>query len=1115
MKLSLVCILCSSIAVVTIAPNPVRGQLLQGSIDGNVTDSSQAAIAGAKVVATDQATGLVRETVTDSTGAYTLPVLPPGNYSVTVSSPGMQTYTRTGVAVTVQTVTRVDVALALGAVAESVTVSAPSSALQTDRADVHSELGSQLLSSLPVPIGRNYQMIFTTIPGVSPPQNSHSFSANGSRSLAFTVNGGNVNANDTRVDGAGTRNFSATDVILYIPSLDAIETVNIATNSFDADQSSGGAFVNVTVKSGTNAFHGSLFETHADQHLEAYQWAANRTRPKLPFIDNQFGATAGGPIRKDKLFYFATWEGVRVVQGNSVQAQVPNAAMKTGNLSASPTPIHDPLTGNPNGSGRTPFPGNIIPASRIDTGVQSLLATRVWPEPNQPGTGAFGLGQDFLCSGCRGNSGTRRDQLDAKVNWNPSPKLSTFVRFGVNNGDWYNPQIFGMLGGPVVSPTNISAGVGGATVYNNTVSASYVFNSRLLVDAYFGYSRIDMYSNQPFQDQNLGSTLLNIPGLSTAGLPKSKQLQYGGLPLLSIDGFTSLGPANTFQPQIYADPEKNFTVNVNWIRGTHDLRAGFDADLQDSAETQYQTSSSGFITNAGGFHFAQGTTLLQGGPAGNDLNAFASFLLGLPQDSGKIYQFPDEYYSRSRSWALYVRDRWAVTPKLTVRFGARWDYFPFPRRVGTGAEFYNPQTGTMSICGTGSIPADCGITRGRQRVDPRLGIAYRVTNSTVLRAGYSMAIDPIFFMGFTSLGNRNFPYIYAQVLPPPNSLSYATSLRDGIPVVPAPDLSSGSVPVPGLVAVSTYNNANYVRGYIQTWNFTAEQRFRSWLASAGYVASRAIDPQNNLQMNWSPIGGGTAGEKLNQINGRTASTQFIGTLGTNTYDSLQTRISGRFSGGYQVGAAYTFSKALGYATTPAVNIPQYYRLNRGPQATDIANMFSANAVAELPFGESKRWIRKGLAAKLAGGWQLSAIAVARSGLPFTATASTATLNAPFSSQFADCLTTPQKVGSIYQWYNPSAFAAPSAGRFGTCGTNSLRGPGLFNTNIGVDRKFPVTDRLGLDFRADMFNIANTPHHSLGNTSVNSGTFLQAVGIINTGLEGIEQRAFRFSLRLSW
>src|SRR5205085_3588616 len=183
---------------------------------------------------------------------------------------------------------------------------------------------------------------------------------------------------------------------------------------------------------------------------------------------------------------------------------------------------------------------------------------------------------------------------------------------------------------------------------------------------------------------------------------------------------------------------------------------------------------------AGGFHFAQGTTQLQGGAAGNDMNAFASFLLGFSQDSGKIYQFLNEYSTRNKTFAVYLRDRWEITPKLSLSYGVRWDYFPFPRRSDTGLEFYNPQSATMSICGIGSVPADCGITRDRQRIDPRLGIAYRVTDSTVIRAGYSKAIDPILFLGFTNLGSRNLPYIYAQVLLPPNSLSYSTTLRQGI-----------------------------------------------------------------------------------------------------------------------------------------------------------------------------------------------------------------------------------------------------------------------------------------------------------------------------------------------
>lgn len=1098
------------IAGLRVAP----AQLLQGTIDGNVTDPSQASIVGAAVTATDQATGFSRSATTSPAGLYTLASMPPGTYTVTITASGFGTYTRTGVVVAAQTVTRVDASLTVGEVNQSVKVSAEAVMLQSDRADVRSEISSNLLSSVPVPIGRNYQTIFATLPGVSPPQTAHSFSANSSRSLAFTVNGGNVNANDTRIDGAGTRNYAASDVIQYIPALEAIDSVNVATNAFDADQSAGGGYINVTVRSGSNALHGSLFEGHSDQVLQAYPWVADRTRPKLPFINNQFGGTIGGPIKRDKLFYFVSYEGVRLVQGNAVQAQVPTTAMKAGDLSASPTPIYDPMTGSPDGSNRTAFPGNKIPMNRIDPGIQAMIATGVWPDPNRRGTGAFGLGQDFLASGNQGNSGARRDQWDAKLNWNPSPKLSTFVRFGFNNGDWYNPQIFGLLGGPAVSPSNISVGQGGANVYNATLSGTYVFNAHLLVDAYFGYSRIDMFGNQPNQDKNLGYTLLAIPGLSTAGLPKNKQLEQGGLPLLAIDGFTSLGPANTYQPQAYADPEKNFAVNISWIKSNHNIRAGFDSDLQASNETQYQTPSNGFITNSGGLHFAQGTTLLKGGAAGNDFNAFASFLLGLPQDSGKIYQFPDEYYTRNKSFGIYLRDRWQMTSKLTLSYGVRWDYFQFPRRVGAGVEYFNPQNATMMICGVGSTPADCGITRDRQHFNPRLGIAYRLTDSTVIRAGYSMSTNPILFLGFTSLGGRNFPYIYGQVLLPPNSLSYATTLRQGLPVPAAPDLSAGSIPVSGLAAVSTYNNANYVRGYIQTWNFTIEQRIREWVASAGYVGTREIDPQTNLQMNWSPINGGAAGEMLNQTIGRTASTQYIGTLGTNTYDALQTRLQGRFSG-YLVNLAYTFSKALGYSINPLVLIPDDFHLNRGRQGTDIAHTFSATTAVDLPFGKGKRWAQSGWQSKLAGGWQISAILTAHTGLPFTATASTATLNAPFSNQFADCISAPTKLNDIYQWYTRSSFASPASGRFGTCGTNNLTGPGLINVNGGVNRRFRITERVDLNFRADMFNAANTPHHVLGNTSVNGSTFMQAVGIANTGLEGIEQRGVRLNLRLGW
>ncbi|MCU1261816.1 MAG: Outer rane receptor for ferrienterochelin and colicin [Bryobacterales bacterium] len=1097
-----------------IAPQVARGQLLQGTIDGNVTDPSQAALADARISIVEVATGFSRETVTNSAGAYTLPNLPPGTYTVTISSAGFQPYKRTNVTVTVQTVTRVDAALSLGGVNESVTVSGDTAVLQTDRADVRFELGGQSLSKLPVPIGRNYQMLFTTIPGVSPPQSAHSFAANSSRSLAFTVNGGNVNTNDTRIDGAGTRCFNSTDVIQYVPALESIQSVSLASNSFDADQSAGGGAVSVTVKSGTNVLHGSLFEDHADRSLEAYAWIANRNLPKLPFINNQFGGTIGGPIRKNKLFYFLSFEGVRAVQGNAVVAQVPTAEMKAGNLSASPTLIYDPMTGNADGSARTPFPGNIIPSSRIDPGVQALIATGSWPNPNQRGAGAFGLSQNFLCSGCQGNSGNQRDQWDGKISWNPTSKLSTFARLGVSNGSWYNPQIFGLLGGTQVSPTNGAIGTGGAHVFNGTVSASYVFSPTVFVDAYFGYDRGDMVANQPNQDNNLGWTLLAIPGLNTAALPANRRLEQGGMPQLAIDGFTTVGRSNTYQPFADRDAEKNYNASINWIKGSHSIRAGFDSDFQDSNEMQYEMTGSSYNTSAGGFHFAQGTTQLKGGSSGNDFNAFASFLLGLPQDSGKIYQFPDEYYTRAKYFGIYLRDSWQISRKWTVNYGGRWDYYPFPTRKDTGLEIYNPESATTSICGVGAVPGDCGITRDKQRIVPRLGLAYRPTESTVIRAGYGIVTNPVAFLGQTLGSRENFPYLFSQIILPPNSLSYGTTLRQGLPAVSPPDLSTGIIPVPGYAYIKTYVNSNYTRGYIQSWNLTVEQRVKNWLASAGYVGSRAVDMQNNLQMNWSPINGGTAGQILNQLTGRTASTIYPGTLGTNTYDSLQTRMGGQFSG-FQVNFTYTFSKALGYAIDPRVVIPQYYELNRGPLATDIAHMFSASSFADLPFGEGKRWVQKGFASKLAGGWQISTVVTAHTGTPFTATASNSTLNSPNSGQFADCLAPPQEIGDIHSWYDKSAFAVPSAGRFGTCGTNSLRGPGVVNADLGLERKFKISEKLGMSFRAEMFNLANTPHHSNPDGNVSSGTFMQALGIVSTGREGIEQRAVRFAVRLAF
>ncbi len=1089
-------------------------QLLQGTIAGNVTDTSQAAVVGATVMTVNQGTGFTRNAITNAQGEYTLPTLPPGTYTVTIKAQGFETYTKTGIVVNVNQVARTDVTLTVGQITEQVTVSAQAATLQTDRADVHSDLSTQSLNNLPTPLGRNYQMILAVVvPGVSTPQSGQSFGANPSRSVGYSVNGASTVTNDTRIDGTSSTNYNATDKPMYSPALEAIQNVNVVTNSFDAEQGlAGGAATNVTTKSGTNSIHGSLFEYHTNQHLQAYPWAGNRNLPKPKYINNQFGGTVGGPIKKDKLFYFVSYQGTYVPVENPIYSEVPTQAMKAGNLSASPTAIYDPMTGLSNGRNRTPFPGNIIPSNRIDPGIAALLALNELPNPNVAGTGSLGLARNYLSAG---DSAEHQNQVDSKLNWNPSNKFSMFARFGLDRFSWFNPQQYGALGGPGYSPSNTGVGTGDGFIYSGTVSGTYIFSPNLIADAYFGYSRDDANTTPQGLSQNLGWTLLGIPGL------QSSDIRQGGLPALEIDGFggtgsnipeATIGPANNFEPQVFQNLAREWAGNVTWVKGTHNVRGGIDFVQQQINEVFEEATFCNYCTGAGGFQFSQGTTQLNGGPAGNDYNAFAAFLLGLPTNAGKVTLFPPQYHDYANVFAAYIRDQWQATRKLTLTYGTRWEAYPFPTRGSRGMEYLNPQTNQMIICGVGGNPKNCGITKDTHRFAPRVGLAYRFTNSTVIRAGYGLTNDPT-NLGAV-LGNRqNYPDIIATTLTAPNSFSYATTLRLGLPASVAPNYSSGSVPVPTTTGVFTVDNNNFVRGYIQSWNLTIERQLGSWVASAGYVATRSVDPIISLNENWSPVGTGTAGQVLNVLAGRTAITNGIGTEGTNKYDSLQARAEHRFAHNYQFSATYTFAKGLGYSTQVA--IPYDFRLNYGNLAGIARHTVGLTLVADSPFGRNKRWLQNGIAGKVLGEWQIEAVSTLRSGTPFTVIASNTTLNAVGSTQFADCVSAPQEMRNIYQWYNPSAFAQPATGRFGTCGTDNVWGPGLINLDTGLARNFPITERIQLKFRVEMFNTANTPHHANPTNSINSSTFMQALGIANTGRDGIDQRTTQFSMRLGW
>jgi len=1095
---------------------PGHAQVLYGSIVGNVVDPSEAPVPGATVTVTQRETGFSRSTTTSDLGSYSFPNLPAGTYEVRVSRSGFQTYTQSDVHVTINSVARVDVRLAVGAVTETVTVAASAAVLQADRAEVRAEMTGQTLENLPVPPGRNYQHILGTLPGFTQPRNAHSVPSNPSRSLQYEVNGTVAASNNVRLDGATQYNIWLPHITAYVPSLEAIETVNVVTNSFDAEQGlAGGAAINVQVKSGTNEIHGSAFWFNNNNKTKAKPFftPAGERNPKDIF--NQFGGTFGGPIKRNKLFYFVSHEGTLIRQFAAGLYTVPTALTRRGIMTESDRPIYDPATGDPDGANRTPFPGNIIPPARFEPIVLKLI--ELTPMPTFP---------DRFTSNFYGGGRWPFDRhiLDAKINWNASDKFTMYGRWGYLNYDQFVERVFGRLAGPYVTRVFNNPGKGWGATYSLTLAGTYVFSPTFILDANFGFTRMDTNAQQAEIDQKLGLEFLGIPG--TNGTRRFE----GGWPRFIVGGHTTIGETEAYMPYYRRDPQYNYQANANWLRGIHDIRFGSEISFQHLNHTQpeFYGASHGA---SGGFTFTGGVTTLRGGPAANQWNGYADFLLGLPQTIGKVIQFPDEYGTRTSMYSFYVRDRMQLTRKLTVSLGTRWEYFPIPTRPDRGLERYNLATNKMHVCGVGVVPKDCGVEVSKRLFAPRAGVAYRATETFVVRAGYGITIDP---WNLARPMRANHPMLMSLTISAPNPFQPAGLLRNGIPAVRPPDLGNGIVDIPGTVDVNTLEDF-HKRGYIQSWNFMLQKKLGDFTAQAGYVATRQNHIMGFAEQNYGRPGGGRPSQPFFQRFSRTASTRIVGTVGNSHYDALQATLERRFRGGYHLAVNYTWSKCIGVAgvnnsgDSPAIKIPEYFFLNRALCGWDQPHNFSVINIAELPFGRGKRWATSGVPAALLGGWQVNAIFLAYKGNPFSVVSSAGPLNAPFNSQRADVVKPkPQKLGGVgpgQAFYDWTAFRPVTEPRFGTAAFNLLRGPGLVNLDLGLFRQFQISERVRLQFRAEAFNATNTPHFANPSNNIDGlrlwpdGSFRSGVfeitGVRNTGREGVDERVFRFGLRISF
>jgi hypothetical protein len=1148
--------------------NQAFAQVLYGSLVGNVTDPNGGVVPNATVTATDQGTGVSKTATTDSAGSYQFVDLQPGIFTIKVAVPGFKTSETHDLAVSTNNVTRSDVALQVGNIEQSVSVSGEAAVLQTDRAETHSQVSSKELENLPVPLGRNYQQLYRTLPGFSPPFNSHSIASNPSRSLEFHVNGTSDDQNNTRIDGVSSTQVQLPHIVSYIPALESIQEVNVVTSSYDAEQGlAGGAAINVQIKSGTNDIHGSAFEYHSDQHLKAWPEAVpagQSEKPKLVY--NQFGGTIGGPIKKDKLFYFVSYEGSYDHRNVQKKFTVPSAAEKAGDFSSflPDTVIYNPYTDNTgttlaDPSKRLPMaapgdprcntatnPGclNIIPQTLLGTPsgqiAQKMLS--LWPGANLPGDK-----NNYFASG---GFQFDRNTIDSKVNWNVNEKMNVFGRFSVLHYRDFVPTAFGTaLVGPPIGGSSNSGNAHGNT-YSSTFGGTYSFTPSLVLDAYFGFTHQGTSSEQFGLGKNIGSEVLGIPG--TNGTRKFES-GWPEFQFTDSDAFTKVGVDQNFMPYYHQDPQYQYVANLNWVHNKHNIRFGGDIYRQGLNQTQAEWIGGGTFYGAqGGFDFGTGTTALcldppactTGTTTNSRANSFASFLLGLPDQASKSVQFPDQYSIRAMLYSAYIRDRWNVTPKLTLDYGVRWEYFPYPTRTTRGLERYDPDTNVVLVCGVGSVPMNCGADISKKRFSPRLGLAWRVTNSLVIRAGYGITNDP--YEGL-ELQRNNYPIMEPFGIQTANSFVPATTLATGLPTISAPTVpSSGILPLPLSVGFEGQPK-NLHRGYIQSWNFTVQKELGwGFMGQAGYVATRSTRQLGFVDINASQVPYTNRDtQPLFQKFGRTAATTFLEPLGTGQYNAMQASLTRRSANGLLLNINYTWSKAINLVDAssgaPAIQALNYLSMNRAPTSYDIPHNLSVTNVWELPFGRGKKWMGdKKILTPIVSGWQINNVVSAFSGTPFNVTGSCGAAWPGNSPTMIDIVGSPKKIASKSgYWYDPFAFAETfdpnnpgscRAGALGNSGFNNLRGPGKFNWDAGIFRDFAITERLHFQFRAEAFNLSNTPHwanpdNAIGDANsidqrtgrvIDPGSFMTLNnGVSDLAREGIDERQFRLGLRIQF
>jgi hypothetical protein len=1050
-----------------------------GTLLGTVTDPTGATIDGASVAITNQATNEVSRHKTDAAGNYYVPNLKPGDYSITIEAPGFKKFVQDRIPLQIDQRARVNASLTLGSTTEVIEVTGAAPVLQTETGAIGQVVDNRKIVGLPLN-GRGAFSLIGLVPGVAEGVNSATSGA------SARINGGRNRLNEVQLDGITAINVKGGNVG-YTPMVDALEEFKIVTNSFSAEYGrTGGGVILATIKSGTNTFHGAVFEFIRNDDLNSRNFFARAGEQKPVLRQNQFGGAIGGPIRRNNTFFFVDWQGTRVRTAAVRVSAVPTPALRSGDLRGF-NPVHDPDTTRVanNQVLRDPIPNNIIPVSRFDPASAKVMA--FYPEPNGPG-----LARNYILAG----PGTRRDdQGDVRIDHNQGDNIRLMGRYSLSDSISAPSPTFLTAGNPSNYPSQ-------GRQQNAALSYIHTFRPTLINELRAGLNRVYSENTSPTWGQNYPQQL-GIPGVPQDNFPR-----------INITGFSSVGNDRS-RPSLARVTAYQLVDNLTWNHGRHYMKFGFD--IRRSYSNNFGP------TNASG-EFTFGP--LQTGISGNNRTGdpFASFLLGqgsgfqlLPGFSGYL-SFP--------SYDFYSQDDFKVTQRLTLNFGLRYEpSFHFVEKYDRITSF-NPERRLLDFAGANGAPRHF-YPNDWNNFGPRFGLAFRVSNTLVIRAGYGMYFSsaPVASNPGTPL-EAPFPFARSFAIPPPAFPNLAAYVLSRFPGGASDFDTTGRT-----AGENVYFDRKSRAPYMQSWNFSIQRELRRNLALdlayAGTVGTKLYTPGSNLNQLRpellgppSQFGGLTSQQRRPFPEFQNIAYNTFGV--SSNYHSLQTKLEQRFSAGLTYLLSYTWSKSIdnGSGLFPGDNpsVSSSFRLQnlynmggeRSISADDQPHRFVASYTYDLPWGPGRAYLNSNsIWAKAFGSWQVGGIALLRSGLPFGVDSTQNTTDSLGGRQRANRigdgpLTRSER--TLDRFFDTRAFVNPPQYTFGNSARNVLRAPGLVNFDVMLAKNINITERWRLDFRTEIFNLTNTPAFGYPGATVGTSPF----GVISSASEG---RQIQFAMKL--